>query len=329
MIRRYAIVIIGFILCGSVFSGCATKYATKSNLEGLEVKVAQLKGDLEETSAQIRNETKTLHARVEGSYQGSIEALAEMKRVAEVNSVKASEAQQKAEAVDLLVRRVDVDTRQCLANLREKVLGTSLGRQEIKQLRRDFEVMKSEYDRDTDELSRSVLFLRGLMNDMVALYRGESASKGGRLLEVLLNSPATFQTPPSHNPSERYLAYSVGEREKLTLSWLASHSNFPLWRLRVLNNYAHDIILAEGDIVLFGKRESHERPISFNPDQLLGQFGYLTFNFYRVRPGDCLSKIGSKFGVSLMSLVRWNRIERMDVIESGSFLMIPRITDIQ
>ncbi|MBW2599950.1 MAG: hypothetical protein JRC60_07745, partial [Deltaproteobacteria bacterium] len=136
MVRRCMVLIIGFIVCTLVFSGCSTRYATKNSVDVLGIKLAVMENDLKETSAQIRDEVKALHARVEGSYQGSI----------------ASEALAQAKVAEQLRN----DTRQSLAMMEEKARSVSLDKKEIVRLRRDLDTMRAESEARNRNLVRFI-----------------------------------------------------------------------------------------------------------------------------------------------------------------------------
>jgi hypothetical protein len=78
MLPRYIVVFIGLILCSSAFTGCSSHYVRKSQLESLELEMRQMRRDMEAKSTQTENKVRTLQARIEGIYQGSIETLAQM-----------------------------------------------------------------------------------------------------------------------------------------------------------------------------------------------------------------------------------------------------------
>lgn len=44
--------------------------------------------------------------------------------------------------------------------------------------------------------------------------------------------------------------------------------------------------------------------------------------FYRIQPGDCLSKIAQRFNVTVKNLVDWNNIANPDLIYAGTTLKI-------
>ena len=53
-----------------------------------------------------------------------------------------------------------------------------------------------------------------------------------------------------------------------------------------------------------------------------GFVNYGNYIVYTVAPGDCLSGIGQRFGVSYQQIAQWNNIKNPDIISIGQKLTI-------
>lgn len=328
MIRRYMLMILGLIVCGIYISGCSSHYASKSRVDNLEASVQQVQAKLETDSKQMTDQVKALRARIEGMYEGSIDALARMNKGLKTSSLTGSQALERAKAAEILAHKMSVDFQQSLANMEEKVKSVSLNKRDLDLLRREFKVTRVRYEEKSKDLSRSVSQLRNSLMEMAAFdsYQKASLNERGRLDETMPLSITGVRALKTSRISEGQIAYQVGEGDNLTLTVLAFQCRVPLWRLMVLNQIEPDVPLRGKEILLFGAKESYSRQGLFKAGQLRGQFGYLKLDVYRVCPGDNLWTISAKHQMNLRTLLRWNKIEDHDIIIPGDLLMIPRLT---
>ena len=106
-----------------------------------------------------------------------------------------------------------------------------------------------------------------------------------------------------------------------TLSGIAAHYGVSVWALARLNGIQADGILRVGDRL---RLPAVGQPAALLADDTGATPGLRTA-FYRVQPGDTLSGIAVRYGVSVWALARLNGIQADDILRVGERLRLPGV----
>ena len=129
-------------------------------------------------------------------------------------------------------------------------------------------------------------------------------------LALLLAAIAAFASVRSVSANEEHIV-----RPGETLSQIAARYGTTVARLRQLNN------LPNANFVWYGQRLLIDEPTP-NPSTNPNQYGGGVAS-YKVRPGDSLSKIARRYGISLTELARMNDLSPFRWLYTGQVLRVP------
>lgn len=136
----------------------------------------------------------------------------------------------------------------------------------------------------------------------------------GKKLKIYTDKSTTYLASVDNNTSSKNSLYRYKIRRGDTMSQLAERFGVSTYQLRKWNGMSSNRLIAGRTLKIYGKED-----ISSLGDNTSKTSANI--NYYKVQPGDAISKIAEKYRVSISSIRRWNNLSSNKII-AGSTLKI-------